>query len=997
MTDYVELHAHSYFSLLDGSSSPATLVAQAAALGLPALALTDHDAVYGATTFVRAAQAAGVQPLLGAELTLDDGAHLTLLVESEQGWANLCTLITLGRAETAKGHCAVPWSALAEHHNGLIALSGCRRGHLARAVLAGDRARVTAVLATYQRIFGRAHYWVELQHHLHPTDQRLVRDLSALAEAHGLGMVVSNNVHYATRAEHRLHDVLVAIRHNQTLDALVDQLRTNSEYYLKAAPQLIPLFLDQREALHNTMRLAERCSFTPQYGLQVLPTVPTPNEMPALEYLATLCRVALPPHPSTTLTDRLSHELAIIGRAGLANYFLVVWDIVRFAREQGILCQGRGSAASSLVAYLLGISPVNPLTHDLVFERFLSDERQVVPDIDIDFDAARREEVIQYLYGKYGRAQAAMACTFVTFRTRSALRDVSKALGLPPAIAEGAVARLDGHWGKLEDVGDTLTDTLLELCHDLHGLPRHLGIHNGGMVITGDALHRRVPLEPATMPDRTVVQWDKDGLEDGGIVKIDILGLRMLSLLAEAQQLAGVDLATLTFDDPAVYAMLCAADTVGVFQVESRAQAQILPRLRPRRLQDLIVGISLIRPGPIQGDMVHPYLRRLAGEEPVTYPHPLVRSALAETLGVILYQEQVLKVARDLAGFTAGQGEQLRRALGAKHPPEAIAALRDQFLAGALAKGVDGSTAELVFQRLEAFGGYSFPKSHAAAFAVLVYRSAWLKHYHPLAFTVALLNHQPMGFWSPAVVVNDAQRHGVRVLPVDLGHSHHRCTIEGNALRLGFCYVPYFTEALSARLLAERMQSPFHNLTDLQRRLALPRRAAENLILCGALDSWGERRSLLWTLGVLEHAIGHFDTDMPPVPNLPPLSAAERDAYAYAVTGVSTTAHPLHPHRNHLRQAGLQSSSDLLRCHDGESVSAVGLLVMRQAPKTAKGHHFLTLEDEFGFINGIVRPNLYPTVRNTLRGAGVLILRGWVQHRDGVTNLLVSAVSTLEL
>ncbi|MEO1442843.1 MAG: DNA polymerase III subunit alpha, partial [Chloroflexota bacterium] len=645
----------------------------------------------------------------------------------------------------------------------------------------------------YKNLFGDR-YWIELQHHFSPHHDRLVDDLVDLADALHLRCVVTNNVHYARREDHERRDVLVSIRHNQSLDDVERSLFANSEYYLKTEKQLAPLFQDYPLALRNTHRIAEQCQFTLDYRLQDLPQIETPDGVSAQDYLRQLCTDALPYESSEQMTTQLEHELAVIQHSGLSNYFLVVWDIVRFAREHRILCQGRGSAANSLVAYLLGISPINPLAHNLVFERFLSAERQVVPDIDIDFQADRREEVIQYLYNKYGHNHAAMACTFVTFRSRSAIRDVGKALGIPPLWIELA-AKSTERYEIPDDIAglalvaeDTWT-RLLDMVKQINRFPRHLGIHNGGMVIMGSPLSERIPTEPATMEDRYVVQWDKDDLEDMGLVKIDILGLRMLSLLAEAAQITGVDLEQIPAEDPKVYDLICAADTVGLFQVESRAQVSVLPRLQPRKFGDLIVSISLIRPGPIQGDMVHPYLRRRLGEEPIKYAHPLLKDALEETLGVILFQEQVLKLARNLAGFTAGQGELLRRALGSKDAAIRLKTFHEAFINGALDKGVPLDTAENVFKQLEAFGSYSFPKSHAASFAVLVYRSAWLKVYHPLAFYTALLNHQPMGFWSPAVVLNDTKRHGIRVLPVDIRHSDYDCTVESGALRIGLRYV----------------------------------------------------------------------------------------------------------------------------------------------------------------------------------------------------------------
>lgn len=1014
MIDYVELHCHTYFSLLDGASSPEDLIEGASTLGMDALALTDHDAVYGAPRFVKAAREHGIKPILGAELTLSGGHHLTLLVRDETGWANLCALITLARHNVPKGEALLPDGALEAHTGGLVALSGCRQGIIPQRLLRGDRTGARSAARHYLDVFRPENFWIELQQHLLAEDKHLSTELVRLAREVGVGYVATNNVHYARMDGHTLQDVLVGIRENATLDEVVD-LRPNSEFYLKSGQQLAPLYARYPDALTNTRRVAERCHFDLRCGLQELPAFPTPSAMNADLYLRQLCdegrqRIGLP----GDVEMQLDYELRVIRDSGLSNYFLIVWDIVRFAREQGILCQGRGSAANSLVAYLLGISPVNPLAHDLVFERFLSAERRVIPDVDLDFQADRREEVIQYVYQSYGLEHAAMACTLVTFRARSAIRDVGKALGLPPELLDQVTATLDVYNPQQIAESASLQDVLgnrmaaqtwaqvTTLCRQIDGLPRHLGIHNGGMVITGAPLTRRVATEPATMIDRYVVQWDKEGLEAIGLVKIDLLGLRMLSAVAETlqivEQISGtkLDMERLTFDDPAVYDMLCEADTVGVFQVESRAQAQVLPRLKPRCFADLIVTISLIRPGPVQGNMVHPYLRRRLGEEPVSYPHPLLEAALKETLGVVLFQEQVLKVAADLAGFTPGQGELLRRALGAKNPGTELERFREGFISGAVQRGVKPKIAENVFEALRAFGGYSLPKSHAAAFAVLVYRSGWLKRYFAPAYFVALLNNQPMGFWSPAVLVNDMQRHGIRVLSVDIQRSGFKCAIEGKAVRLGFNYVSGVGELAAQRILDARCTRPFANLADFWARVRLPRRLVEHLIQSGAMDAWGvSRRDLLWELATLPENEGGLDLvfAFDPV-SLPPQTRAEAASMEFAVTGLSTGAHPMAFYREYLAKRGILNSRQLNNHPSGGKVWAAGLVVVHQTPPTAKGHHFITLEDEFGFINVVVRPHIDVRYGRLWRETPLLIVEGNVQKQGQVTNLVATKVST---
>ncbi len=1012
MTDaYAELHAHSNFSLLDGASHPEDLVRRAAELGMPALALTDHNAVYGAPRFLRAAREHGIHPVLGAELSLQSGHHLTVLVEDEAGWHNLCYLISRAQANAAKGQAALPDDELIGCTNGLIALSGCRQGQLPAALLAGKWRRAHDALRRLTTLFGPQNLYVELQNHWQPHDALLVERLSDLAEHYKLPCVVTNNVHYAGPGGHRLQDILVCIRHNLTLEETTALRRANAEYYLKSPAQMARLFPHHPQALQNTIRLAERCGFRLQYGLQDLPRFETPGGMSSSAYLRRLCQEALPQRygePPAAIREQLQRELEIIEQAGLANYFLIVADIVDYARCCGIRCQGRGSAANSLVAYLLHISPIDPLAHDLVFERFLSAERlqagAFMPDIDVDFDAQRREEVIQYIYNAYGPAHTAMACTFSTFRRRSAFRDIGKALGLDPhAIA--AIQR-DLEDGKEPETQSTAA-YLVELAAQIKGFPRHLGIHGGGMIITAAPLMGRVPTEPAAMPRRVVVQWDKDGLEDAGLVKIDVLGLRMLSAISDALQLIAQqqgqppDLAALTYDDPAVYQMIAAADTLGVFQVESRAQTQLQPVLQAACFADLVVSISLIRPGPIQGDMVHPYLRRRRGIEPVAYSHPLLEPALRETLGVILFQEQVLKVARDLAGFTGGQGELLRRALSAKDAVEAIDRLRHDFVAGAQANGVPPETAHTVFDQLRAFGGYSFAKSHAAAFAVLVYQSAWLKRHHFLPFFTALLNNQPMGFWSPAVLVNEIKRKGFTVHPVDIHHSQPQCALENSGptgIRLGFNYVKGLGENHVERILAAREQQPFSSLAGFVRRTRLPARLVENLVIAGAMDAWGiARRQLLWELGALPAQEAALDLEFQtPDAGLPQLTAAEAMLEEQAILGLSAGEHILSHLRPQLIAQRIPSSAQLDSYPNGATVRVAGLLVVHQAPPTAKGFHFLTLEDEHGLIDIIVNPAAYQRHRRILHTARLLLVQGRLQRTTATHhNVLAQNISAL--
>ena len=1014
MPEYAELHCHSWFSLLDGASSVERLVARAATLDLPALALTDHDALYGAPRFARAAEDAGIRPIFGAELTTTEG-HLTLLVENERGWANLCALITRARHNAPKGEALLPIAAIEGHTGGLIALSGCRKGAIAAALLRGEPQEAWQAAQRLREWFGRDNTVIELQHHLLHHDGALVGALAGLAQAAGLPVAATNNVHYATSEGRKVHDVMTCIRHGVALDEAGRRLKPNAEYGLKSGAEMAGRFAAYPQALAATLEIAARCRFELRSGVQDLPVFPLPAGQTAAGYLRDLCRNGAARkygEASAEVQRQIAHELAVIDQAGLSNYFLVLHDLIRFSRGQGIRCQGRGSAANSIVAYLLDITPVDPLRHALLFERFLSAERQTTPDVDIDFDAARREEVIQYVYQRYGHDHAAMACTLVTYRARSALRDVGKALNLPPDVVAEAAKWLDtGDPQKLADSPDLkralgsrwMTGRwakLLELCRQLDGAPRHLGIHNGGMVVTGPPLSERLPTEPATMPGRFVVQWDKDGLEDAGMVKIDILGLRMLSAISEAVQHAETltgqppDLDHLTYDDPAVYRMISAADTIGVFQVESRAQAQVLPRLRPRCFNDLIVSISLIRPGPVQGQMVHPYLRRRDGSEPVAYLDPRLEPALGETLGVVLFQEQVLKVARDIAGFTPGQGELLRRALGSKRAEQELAALEQDFVAGAVQNGVPEETARQIYGQLRGFAGYSFPKSHAAAFAVLVYQSAWLRKYHPLPFYLGLLNHQPMGFWSPAVILGDAERRGIRALRPDIEQSAGKCAPEHGDIRLGLSQVKGLREADIERILAGR---PFRGLADFVRRTRIPRRLIEHLILAGALDSFGERRALLWELGAIP-APGDEEPllEAPLIAvDLPRLTAAELMAHEYALLGLTVQGHPMRLVRERLNREGVVSAHGLSGVRDRQRARTAGHVVVHQSPPTAKGMHFVTIEDETGMTNVVVRPDIYRAQREIWRKAPALVVEGIVQKRNGVVNFVAERVKAL--
>jgi error-prone DNA polymerase len=1008
MNGYVELHCHSAFSLLDGASTPESLLDRARDLEMPALALTDHDGLYGAPRFALAARQRGIQPLIGAELTLENDRHLLLLAENSTGYANLCWLISRAQLSESKGQARLPFHRLRERADGLIALTGCRNGVLAGPLREGKREEARVTLHELREIFGPRQLYVELQHHLHREDDELN---AALAELAGrLPLVATNDVHYATRSHHRLHDVLTCIRQRTTLAEAGRWLRENSEYYLKPASALHALFREHPGALENTLEIAGRCRVALDFRRANTPVSDLAVGQSAEARLAELCWPAMERRygkESEAARRQLAHELAVIQQTNLAGFFLVVWDIVRFAREQGIRAQGRGSAANSIVAYLLGITRVDPLAHNLLFERFLSAEARVMPDIDIDFCSRRREEVIQYLYNKYGESQVGMVCNFVTYRPRSAVRDVGKALGLPVQIIDQA-ARALGRWGEdtiegavrwaldfPEGLSEPEWEQFLALCQEIQGLPRHVSIHVGGMCITRAPLDEVAPLERATMPGRVVVQWDKEGVEDAGLIKIDLLSLRTLSAVDECLMLIEktrgqpLKLDAIPLDDPMVYDALQRADTIGAFQVESRAQQQALVQMRPACLSDIVVEVALIRPGPLQGDMVHPFLRRRQGTEPVSYLHPLLEPILAETLGVVIFQEQVIRIAMRMGQFSAGEADMLRRAMSRHRSEEQMEGFRRRFVAGALAQGVPRETAEEVFGKLAGFASFGFCKSHAAAFAQLAYETLYLRAHYPAEYYCALLNNQPMGFYPPRVLVGDARRRGVQILPVHVNQSQAACTIERGAIRLGLSYVDGLGERNIERIVQARQAGSYRDLADFCRRSRLSRVLVENLILAGALDCWGmERRRLIWHVGRLRVDDGleaPLAEDSPP---LAPMTEAEVLWGEYETLGLSAKGQLMETFRERLAIQGVLSSQELEGAREGQRVKVAGVLVIRQAPATAKGFVFLTLEDEWGLINIIVRPDVFQSGRAVWSSGLVLIVEGKVQQAHGRVDVL---------
>jgi error-prone DNA polymerase len=1022
LMDYAELHCHSNYSFLDGASHPDCLAQRAREQGLSALALTDHDGLYGSVKFFQSARYYGLKPILGAEMTLDGGAHLLLLARDKTGYASLCRMVSLAQLAHAKGRASLSPSILESNSDGLTALSACKKGEIAAALLAGKTESARRTAARYRDLFGPGNFYIELQQTLCPEDRDLTRGLLALARELDLPVAATNDVHYARREEHRLQDVLVAIRHRTTLDTSHHLRRPNSEYHLKSPAEMTRLFREIPEALAGAVRVAENCNVDLDLSGYRFPDFPVPGGEAADAFLERLCREKLRekyPEPEGEPAARLEEELRLIRQLGLAGYFLTVWDIMEFARRRGIPAQGRGSAASSIATYLLGVTRVDPVRHRLFAGRFLNDEMSAIPDIDIDIasDAeGHREELIQYIYGRYGAHHAAMLCNVVSYRARNAVREVGKALGLPPETVERMAKTVEHHsargvaedLSRLEEFRKCLDsgpwELFLSLVEQISSFPRHLGIHVGGMVISTSPLIDLVPVERATMPGRVVTQWDKDDINELGLIKIDLLGLRMLSLIDETVKLVketrglALDLDNLPLDDPAVYDMLCQGDTLGVFQVESRAQMATLPRSRPRIFDDLVAEVAIIRPGPIQGHAVHPYLNRRQGREPVTYLHPSLEPILEETLGVIIYQEQVIQAGMAVAGFSPGQADALRRAMSKKRSREAMESLRHGFLEGSRRNGVDGATAGKVFEAIAGFAAFGFCKAHAAALAGTTYRSAWLKLYYPSEFFCALLNCQPMGFYSPEVIVNHARRQGIAVLPVDINRSLFRCRMEGNGFRLGFRYVKGVGEACWQKIEEGRRAGLYPSLAAFHHRAGLPPETVENLVGAGAFDFSGTpRRQLLWELReAARHHEGGLDLAWAACKtSLPAMTAGEELAEEYTLQGLSARAHPMALYRPSLENTGILDSRAVAAARDGARVAAAGCVVCRQRPLTAKGHVFITLEDEHGLVNAILRPDTYDRFRQTARREPFLVIGGLLQKKDGTVNIIADRLEAM--
>jgi len=1009
LSRYVPLWCKSNFSFLEGASCPDELLEEAHRIGLKALALTDRDGVYGVVHAHVKARELGIHLIVGAQVTMADGSIAVLLAQDRDGYASLCRLITAGRLRSPKGECAVTWDEVCGHSSGLLVLWGGDRS-----LLVGE-ADPEEVAGKLRDAFGDRLYALVARQR-RAREVREEAQLRERARRYGLPLVAATEVLYHAPARRALQDVLTSIRHGVTLSAASCWLKPNAEHALRSPSAFAALFSDNLAAVARTEEVAERCAFSLAELKYRYPSERLPDGRTSSEWLRHLTfdgafRRYGGEVPSDVVAQ-LEKELALIDALDYPGYFLTMWELVEFCRRRGILCQGRGSAANSAVCYCLGITAIDPVRMGLLFERFISKERAEPPDIDLDIQHNRREEVIQHVYDTYGRSHAAMVANVIRYRPRSAVRDVGKALGLPETSLDRLAKLLSSYGGishqALRQAGLDLRvpahGHLLRLANEILDFPRHLSIHPGGFLLGHEPVHDIVPIENATMPGRTVVQWDKDDLEALGLFKVDLLGLGALTQLDLCFHLLtehrGIELSMTTIppDDPATFEMIGRADTVGVFQIESRAQMAMLPRLRPRHFYDLVIEVSIVRPGPITGDMVHPYLRRRNGEEPVEYSHPCLKPVLEKTLGVPLFQEQVMRLAIVAADYSPGEADQLRRDMAAWRRTGLLGRHRERLTSRMRAKGISPEFAERVFKQILGFGEYGFPESHAASFALIAYATAWLKRHYPAEFYSALLNAQPMGFYSPATIVEDAKRHGVVVRPVDVRSSFWDCTLEpcpgsvgGFAVRMGLRYVKGVGKGDWGRIEAARQASPFASLANFVRSARLDAGALTALAEAGAFESFGlDRRGALW------EAMGRVRAQGLPLgldangatPAFDPLSDFEEIAWDYCRTSHSPRGHPLEPLREELKARKLPDARAVARMPHGQRVSYAGLVICRQRPGTAGGVVFMTLEDETGFVNVVLWNRVFERYALLAKTATFLGVTGTLQVQQGVVHIV---------
>lgn len=1034
---YAELHAHSAFSFLDGASAPEELVEEAARLGLRAIALTDHDGLYGVVRFAEAARELGMATVFGAELSLGDtprtenpdppGPHLLVLARGPEGYRRLSRQLAAAHlAGGQKGRPRYDYDSLTEAAGGhWHILTGCRKGHLRQALSAGGPEAAEKALADLVDRFGSDRVSIELTQHGHPLDDERNAALAALAPRFGVSVLATTGAHFAEPSRGRLAAAMAAIRARQSLDQAAGWLAPMGGAHLRSGAEMARRFAQHPRAVTAAADLGEQCAFELALIAPQLPPFDVPEGHTEDSWLRELVMVGAaqrygPRASAARAYAQIERELAVIAELKFPGYFLVVHDITGFCRRNNILCQGRGSAANSAVCYALGVTAVDPVANGLLFERFLSPARDGPPDIDIDIESDLRERVIQYVYQRYGRDYAAQVANVITYRARSAIRDMARALGFSQG-QQDAWSKQISRWSSLrEQQSDGAADSaglegipeqVLDLAGQTSELPRHMGIHSGGMVICDRPIADVCPVEWARMPGRSVLQWDKDDCAAIGLVKFDLLGLGMLSALHYAIDLVAehkgieVDLAKLDLSEAAVYEMLQRADSVGVFQVESRAQMATLPRLKPRVFYDLVVEVALIRPGPIQGGSVHPYIKRRNGLEQVVYDHPSMEPALRKTLGVPLFQEQLMQVAVDCAGFSAVEADELRRAMGSKRSTAKMRRLRDRFYAGmAQRHGITGDVADRIYEKLEAFANFGFPESHSLSFASLVFYSSWFKLHHPAAFCAALLRAQPMGFYSPQSLVADARRHGVLVHGpcVNASLAHATCENRGMEVRLGLGAVRHIGADLAQRIVDERQAGgPFATLLDLTGRVQLSVPQTESLATAGALGCFGgSRREALWAAGA---AAAERPDRLPGVgsashaPALPGMSARELAAADVWATGVSPDSYPTQFLREDLEAMGVIPAGRLASVPDGSRVLVAGAVTHRQRPATARGVTFVNLEDETGMVNVLCTPGVWTRHRRVAQGASALLIRGQVQNASGAVTVVAERIGPLTM
>jgi len=1025
---YIELHCHSHYSFREGASSPDELVSAARGAGYDALALTDHDNLAGAMEFSQVASANGVRPIIGTEITLRDGAHLTLLAETACGYGNISRLISRAHLSSPRDRPTLDPEALHGCTEGVIALSGCRDGEIPRLIEAGDVDIAFEKAAWYTAMFGEQNFFIELQRNFIHGDRARNLGLVNLARRLGLPLVATNNVHYHEQKRHRLQDVLVAIRHRSTLDASEHVRRKNTEFYLKSPQEMADLFADLPETIANTRVIAQRCTFDLTRDLTYrFPDFKSPDGREADEVLEEICiKSAREKYGWFTpeLEARIQDELDLVRRSGQAGFFLRNWEIMRYARDNHLPARGRGSSVGSLICYLLDLSGIDPIKYKLFVGRFLNESRRKedVPDIDIDFAREARERMFEHVFATYGTDYAAMVANVITYRYPMAIRDVGKALALPEADIDKLAKRMRGRFAR------SLTAEMLDmpefaarmnapiwrefvrLVNELRGRPRHLSQHSGGMIISSTPIVEQVPVQATAMPGRYICQWDKDSVADAGFIKMDFLGYPSLGHLYRALALVDnrggrpADPSNIPLDDQNVYEMIRSGDILGIVQIQSRAQLQAILRLEISSIEDLVVQVALIRPGPIQGGAVNPYIARCQGREDVTYDHPDLEPILGETKGVIVFQEQVLQVAMAISGFSSGQAENLRRAMSRKRSREEIEKLREGFMWGAQEKGlVDDTTAATIFEKIAAFAAFGFPKAHAAAMAETAAKLAWVKRYHPIAFYCAWLNEWPFGFYSPGVIVNQARRNGIEVRSVDVNRSRGVCNIEDDAIRLGYNYVRGIGEATRTRLDEEAAHGPYASLWDFWRRIRIAREPIERLIRLGAFAFTGlHERELLWQLGLFYRPLGAqlplalpYESDSV---SLVEMTHRERIATDLSFTEGAITA------RGHIMDLaidalheGITPSQVVDRMEEGAHVTVAGFVAVRQAPETAKGFVFHTLEDHYGLINVITHPHLVAQYKRIIEHAGAIIVHGRIERQERVVNVVTERMEVLPL